>query len=166
MFLDQADRSAILRPAHQRRILEMYGIRVAVLVSSAETGGQYFLIEYVAPPTGIGPALHYHRHTEETFHVMAGQVHFQIGDERRLVQAGATVHAPAGVTHAFGNTGPAEAVVLNIQSPGGFDVYFDELEMLARTHPNVTDEVRQRIAQIADKYDVVTVGPPPGMQNR
>src|SRR5687767_10451065 len=53
---------------------------------------------------GTGPALHRHPY-EETFIIEEGEARFTIGEETIDVRAGRIVVAPAGMAHAFVNTG-------------------------------------------------------------
>ena len=138
------------------------GVRMRILVSGIETGGSYTILEYVAPPTGLGPPLHFHRTMEESFHVIEGELNFQVNDQTIAAKAGTFLHIPAGVPHAFWNIGAQPAKFVGTISPGGFENYLIELFELARQHPNPTHDLRPLIAQIGDKYDQVIVGPPPG----
>jgi mannose-6-phosphate isomerase-like protein (cupin superfamily) len=69
----------------------------------ADVGARVCVIVVDAAP-GEGPRLHRHPY-EEVFVVLAGEVTFVLGDERRVARAGETVVAPSGVPHRFTNTG-------------------------------------------------------------
>lgn len=157
-----AVREGFIKPLDGVERVEAWGVRIAIVVSSTDTGGKYTVMEYTSPPTGIGPALHLHREMEETFHVLEGQLHFQLGSKRLLAKPGTMVHAPAGVPHAFWNTGPGDARMLVTFSPGGFENYMLELLELARANPHPTPDIRQLLGKIGDQYDQVVLGPPPG----
>ena len=144
--------------------METWGVRMRILASSAETGGAYTVLEYTAPPTGLGPPLHIHRRQEESFHVVEGELNFQVNDQRLIAPAGTFLHIPAGVPHAFWNTSTQPAKFIGTISPGGFENYLIELFELASKHPTVTNDIRPLIAQIGNKYDQVIVGPPPGVR--
>ncbi|MFN8224804.1 MAG: cupin domain-containing protein [Gaiellales bacterium] len=66
------------------------GTDVSVIVVEAEPGD--------------GPALHRHPYAE-LFVVIEGEATFTVGGLQRRVTAGETLLAPAGVPHAFRNTG-------------------------------------------------------------
>ncbi len=68
-----------------------------------DIGARVSVIAVDAAP-GAGPRLHRHPY-EEVFVVLEGEATFTLGDERRLVHAGEVVVAPAGVAHAFVNSG-------------------------------------------------------------
>ena len=61
-------------------------------------------IIFVDAAPGRGPSLHRHPYAE-VFIVQEGRATFVLGDEEREVSAGEIVIAPAGMPHAFTNTG-------------------------------------------------------------
>jgi mannose-6-phosphate isomerase-like protein (cupin superfamily) len=69
----------------------------------ADIGGSVSVIAVDAPP-GAGPRLHRHPY-EEVFVVLEGEATFILGDTEYVARAGEVVVAPAGVAHAFVNTG-------------------------------------------------------------
>ena len=161
-----APRPPVVLPPERQQSLGTWGVTVKVLLTAADTGGRYGVIEYVAPPTGLGPPLHLHREMEESFHMQEGTIHFRLGDQTVAAGPGTFVHVPAGVPHAFWNEGPGPARYFGTFAPGGFENYFAELCELAEAHPAPTLDIRPLIAQLGDKYDVVVVGPPPGAAGR
>ena len=58
---------------------------------------------------GAGAPLHAHEGVDEIFILLEGALEFQLGDERRLVEADHTIAIPAGVRHAFVAVGPSPA---------------------------------------------------------
>lgn len=50
--------------------------------------------------------LHVHHADDEAWHVISGALRFRFGGQHVVARAGATVLAPAGVPHTFGNAGP------------------------------------------------------------
>jgi mannose-6-phosphate isomerase-like protein (cupin superfamily) len=68
-----------------------------------EIGARVSVIAVHASP-GAGPRLHRHPY-EEVFVVLDGEATFTLGDHERVVRGGEVVVAPAGVPHAFTNTG-------------------------------------------------------------
>jgi quercetin dioxygenase-like cupin family protein len=62
---------------------------------------------------GEGPSLHRHPYAE-TFIIQEGQVTFTIGDETIEAHAGEIVVAPAGIPHAFVNSGPGVLRSVNV----------------------------------------------------
>jgi quercetin dioxygenase-like cupin family protein len=151
----------VRRPADRRRFGHA-GVEFTILVAGEETGGRYSIIEYTAPPTGLGPPLHLHREMEETFHVLEGTLTFQLGHERITAPADTVVHMPAGVPHAVWNAGPTPTRFIGTFSPGGFEQYLCALLELAKSNPGNERDLRPLIAKVGEKYDQVVLGPPPG----
>jgi len=71
---------------------------------------------YCARP-GQGQRPHVHHGEDKTYHVLEGRGEFQVGGERRVLGAGGTVLAPAGVEHGLTNPGPDDLVVLVVIAP-------------------------------------------------
>jgi len=51
---------------------------------------------------------HVHPHQEERFTIIAGEAHFTVNGEERVMRAGETIVVPAGVRHAEANHGSVE----------------------------------------------------------
>ncbi len=64
---------------------------------------------------GQGPRLHRHPY-DETWVVQAGNLTFQLGDERHRAGPGDIVIAPPGVPHKFTNDGPERASLVCIHA--------------------------------------------------
>lgn len=68
-----------------------------------DIGAGVSIIAIDAAP-GTGPRLHRHPY-EEVFVVLEGEATFTLGDAQQAAHAGDVVVAPAGVPHAFTNSG-------------------------------------------------------------
>lgn len=68
---------------------------------------------------GDSPPLHLHRREDEIFHVLEGEVRFQVGDRTVLAGAGDTVVGPKGVPHSF-RIESEEARLLTLDTAGDF----------------------------------------------
>src|SRR6266852_3547146 len=86
------------------------GERIVVRQSGVETDGQLLAFDLFLPPSGHVPATHAHPIQEERFTVIAGQMRFQIGPRRMVVDPGETIVVKPGTAHWFGNVGPDPAV--------------------------------------------------------
>ena len=69
---------------------------------------------------GEGPRLHRHPY-REVFVVLEGEATFTLGDEQRVVTAGAVVVAPPGVPHRFVNSGTGRLRQVDIHEHPRFD---------------------------------------------
>ena len=109
--------------------LEARGSVMLFKAVSAVTNGRLSAMERSLPAGGRLPPVHSHPDREEFFYVLAGVVTFLIDGHQRSGGAGCAVVVPGDVPHTFGNTGPEEARLLVIHSPG-LDDYFRELQTL------------------------------------
>jgi quercetin dioxygenase-like cupin family protein len=144
------------------RPFEFWGVQVRVLVRGKRIRGNYTIIEYTAPPTGMGPPVHYHRGMDESFYVLEGRMNFLIGEKRIVAAAGDFFHIPPGLAHAFWNTSEEPARMIVTFSPGGFEELFADLAEIATDFPIPNAEARTRVTTLDEKYDQIVVAPPPG----
>ena len=116
-----------------------------------ETGSGLFVIEHKDLGHG-GPPVHFHRHQEEWFYVMEGEVLFQVGDSRKWLGAGESLLGPRGVPHGFVGVGEKPAHMIIAFSPAGkMEAFFREAAV-----PNGPP----MDARLFAKYDMHYVGPP------
>jgi quercetin dioxygenase-like cupin family protein len=100
------------------------------LVPSDSTGGQISVFRFRAPG-GFGPPRHVHTREDEVFHVLDGEVCFEIDGRRLLGGPGTTVWMPRGVPHGF-RIQSATATMLGIITPGSYEHLFRALGSPAR----------------------------------
>ncbi|HYI20415.1 MAG TPA: cupin domain-containing protein [Solirubrobacteraceae bacterium] len=118
-------------PAAQRGPRWFFGMLATPRATAAETGGQYSVMEILAPP-GLGTPLHVHYNEDEGFYVLEGSVTITVGDE--LVELGPGQHAfgPRNIPHRF-DVGPDGARMLWVLTPGGFEDFVEEASVPAET---------------------------------
>jgi quercetin dioxygenase-like cupin family protein len=86
-------------------------------------------VEFELRPGFEGPHAHIHKRHVDAFYVVAGEPHFQAGDETVRGEPGMLVAAPPGVVHSFSNPGPMPARLVNIHAPScGFHEYLHVME--------------------------------------
>jgi quercetin dioxygenase-like cupin family protein len=107
-------------------VLRLVGDDYRILITGAESGGQYFVFEADVPPD-MGPPAHIQTREDEAFYVLDGEITFSIGSEKRKVSAGGFVHVPRGVAHSFKNETSQPAKVLIWFSPAGIEKMFEQL---------------------------------------
>jgi quercetin dioxygenase-like cupin family protein len=78
--------------------------------TSADTGGEYVLVECVVAPGGVVAAAHVHPRQTERFEVIEGSVGFRTGNGEIVATAGEKITVPAGTPHKFWNAGDSDAV--------------------------------------------------------
>jgi quercetin dioxygenase-like cupin family protein len=93
-----------------------------ILVSGAQTGGRYCLIDMTVLPGGGPPP---HRHDfEEMFALLEGEIEFTFRGKSMKAGAGSTVNIPANAPHAFRNASDMPARLLCMGAPAGLDEFF------------------------------------------
>ncbi len=66
---------------------------------------------------GQAQKAHAHADSDKIYHVLSGAVRVQVGSEARVLGAGHTAVAPAGVEHGVQNDGPGPASLLVVMAP-------------------------------------------------
>jgi hypothetical protein len=105
-------------------------------------------VEHPVPPGALAPP-HTHTREDEFSYVLEGEIGARIGDEVVQATPGCYVLKPRGIPHAFWNTGPQPARIIEIISPPGFDMYFAEMSGLLE-HSGPPDP--EAIARLAENY--------------
>jgi quercetin dioxygenase-like cupin family protein len=77
--------------------------------TSADTDGEYVLVECIVRPGGFVAGAHVHPRQTETFRVLSGTVGFRAGRKKIIAQAGDTITVEPGTVHKFWNAGEDEA---------------------------------------------------------
>ena len=97
--------------------------RTAFKLIARDTGGQFSLLEWSLDPWQCGPDLHAHNF-DEAFYVLAGEVVFQVGEERYVLGPRQVAWMPRNTPHSFSNAGPETAAGLTVSTPGGLETIF------------------------------------------
>jgi mannose-6-phosphate isomerase-like protein (cupin superfamily) len=138
------------------------GVAMKILLSSAETGGQFSLIEGLMPPGGDG-GLHIHTNEDESMHLLEGTLNVTIGGRDFTVAPGETYFAPRGIPHRLRNPGKTSARGLLVTTPGGFDAFVARagfpLGADIPASPPSFDRMEQMLA-LAAEFGIVIVAPP------
>ena len=113
-------------------LLGISGTRYSVRITSADTGGEFSVVEVVLPPGAVGAAPHSHREHSEHFQVGAGEITFIVGDDERVVAGDGWVTIPRGVRHGFRNDGEVDALYRCAFTPAGYEDYFRQIDAAVR----------------------------------
>ncbi len=124
-----------------------------VVDAAASEGRLAAAIEHVPP--GMPHGRHIHRHRDEFFYVVSGELEFALGDSREVVGAGSTVFAPRGTPHSFANPAGGTAVMLAIWVPGDIEGMYQEW---AEAFPLGAPFDQERFVEIWRRYDTEPVG--------
>ena len=136
------------------------GDRYSFLVTGAQSGGAYFILEAFVPPGG-GPPPHIHQREEECFYLLSGHLTMTLGERQLKVSAGDFVQIARGTVHTFVNDGDEIARMLAIFSPAGMEHWMTEaldpaLDRVS-TPPPPTPEMIARMIAAAPHNGVVFV---------
>ncbi len=135
--------------------LQVFADTIFIKVSSRDTGGTTACwIEKV--PSQAGTPVHKHGDCGETAYILKGQFKISADGDIREIGPGECAHFPVGCVHALKNISDEEGEMLVTISPGGFEVFFEEISKNGLTPP---DDM-PAIAKLAGKYRMDIVGPP------
>ena len=87
--------------------------------------------------------------------VTEGKLRVQIGEEFIDLSAGDLVSVPRGVAHTFANIEKEPARVINVMTPGGFDLVLEEIAGLPPGPPDA-----EKLKEMGARHRVEFVGPP------
>jgi quercetin dioxygenase-like cupin family protein len=118
-----------------------FGMLAEIKATSADTGGQFTVVEVTCGHNYQG-VRHVHHHEDEGFWLLDGQMDLEVGGNHTLMHVGDYAFGPRNIPHAF-SAGPAGCRVLFILTPGGFEnlIMATSMPAAARTVPPPSDEV-------------------------
>ena len=158
------DPAPYTRSSEEGEAFWFFGGLVTVKASAQQTGGRFALTEQLFPG-GIATPLHSQPEDDESFYVLEGEVTFYLEDGQPLpAYAGAFVHVPAGVPHAF-QVNSDSARILNVTT-AQHERFFRATSDPApeRVIPPEAPPDMDRLMAAAQAYGVEILGPPPGAQ--
>ncbi|HEY0512220.1 MAG TPA: cupin domain-containing protein [Thermoanaerobaculia bacterium] len=126
-----------------------YATQMTVRLTTPETGGGYALMEMRHPP-GVGPALHVHPRSAESFYVLDGRYKFFRDEETVEASPGMAVTIPAGVPHRY-VSGPDGGRIL-VMTPPGLEEYFWTVSKLLQKGPVSMDEEFAIAARLGQEF--------------
>jgi quercetin dioxygenase-like cupin family protein len=125
---------------------------IKCIVSAADTEGRIAVFEEIVEP-GIGPPRHTHRNQLEIFHLLEGNLRFEIDGEIIELEAGAAAVVPVGAVHAFRNIGSKPARIhFELLPARESEEAFDQLV--------AAGDAIEDIASFFDRYGMDLIGPP------
>ena len=141
----------------QGQSLSVVGDTYRILISGEQTDNNYAVIDMLIPPGG-GPGPHAHKHIQEMFYVVEGEIDFKMEEGSYTAKAGSFVNIPlGGAVHSFKNTSDNVAHMLCTVVPAGLESFFQEIGKSVESGkflpPAVpTREEIEKIKSIAEKY--------------
>lgn len=116
------------------------GLGVRFMITGAQSGGGFTLLEQPLAPRALAAPLHRHSREDEYTFVLTGRIGALLGDEVVFGEPGDLIFKPRGQWHTYWNASDEESRMLEIVSPAGFEGYFEELIALStqgRPQPDV-----------------------------
>jgi quercetin dioxygenase-like cupin family protein len=102
------------------------GDTYTTLLSGAQTGGTFAMLEALVPAQ-TGPPPHIHHAEDETFILLEGVLDFYVVDDVHRAEADSVIFVPRGTRHHFSNVGDGLARMLFMYSPAGMEGMFSEI---------------------------------------
>ena len=126
-------------------------------LTAKDSGGTLSAFELSALPQ-TGPYLHVHHREDEWYYVLSGEFLFKAGGESHTLPTGASIWLPRDVPHTWANTSNAEAKLILVCQPGGFEKFFEEMgNEMAKVS---SDAAMQKMKDVMAKYGMELLGPP------
>jgi quercetin dioxygenase-like cupin family protein len=125
---------------------------------AADTGGALGLVE-ASLYQGFGPPLHVHRHEDEAFYVIEGQIRFRLADEEFVAGPGSWVWGPRDIPHTF-KVESEHARGLILVTPGGFERMFEigGVPVSESPEPPVQEYDPEHTIAISKQFDFEVIG--------
>lgn len=126
-------------------------------LTSEDSGGACTAFELSALPQ-TGPYLHVHHREDEWYYVLSGEFLFKAGGEPYHLPAGASIWLPRGIPHVWANTSAAEAKLILVCQPGGFEKFFEEMGNAMEKVDSASAPAKMH--EVMAKYGMELLGPP------
>jgi quercetin dioxygenase-like cupin family protein len=118
---------------------DAHGIRIKLY--SEETNGAISIIEQPFEP---GLLLLPHVHQNDVWlYILEGEMHARVGDEVVKATPGCWVMKPRLIPHTMWNAGPDPARLIEVYTPGGFELFFKDFGERIRQGPVGLDELNR-----------------------
>jgi quercetin dioxygenase-like cupin family protein len=149
----------LAQPEQQQKLEWIDGGVFAVLLDSAATDGQLTVGRFTVSE-GEAPPYHMHTREDEVFMLIKGSALVWSDDQEMELAEGGIVYPPKNVPHGYRITSDT-ADLLMICTPGGIEGMFRHAGRdMSDPRPEGYQISPQRMAEAADMYGQVVVGPP------
>ena len=128
--------------------VNVLGDHQVLKLAAGDTNGRVAAIVQDNPPNTRIPK-HVHANEDEIFHLLEGEMEFEVGTQTVVLKAGDLIFLPRGVPHSFKVVGTAHAKTHLTVVPAGIEKMFDELSQLPAGPPDMPT-----VARICGRYGV------------
>ena len=136
------------------RVLDILGNRLLEKAGSEDLGGGAAVFVQTVMPRN-GPPAHFHRHSDEFFYVLEGELDAWIGDRHVKLGPGMSATLPRGIVHRFDNLSDKPSKVLTVVTPAEGARFFEDLD---RQRPSLPRDLA-KLVEIVGRHDIEVVEP-------
>jgi quercetin dioxygenase-like cupin family protein len=136
------------------RVIDFGDNSARLLLSAAQTGGRFTLMELRADYEGGIPS-HVHTREDETFYILEGQFSFIAGGKLMLAGPGDCVFGPRNVIHSWRCISPQGGRAVLVATPGGFENFLAEMEAVFPPTP----ETMPAMFAVAERHGLTMLPP-------
>jgi mannose-6-phosphate isomerase-like protein (cupin superfamily) len=123
-------------------------IGVRFMIGGETSEEAFSLVEHPMSARALAAPLHRHTREDEYSYVLTGRMGALLGDDVLEAGPGDLVFKPRGEWHTFWNAGDEPCRILEIISPAGFELFFDELLELGGAFKADPEDM----AQLCERY--------------
>ena len=133
------------------------------MIDGSEAGERLSLVDHSMSPRALAAPLHRHTREDEYSFVLEGRMGALLGDEVVEAGPGDLVFKPRNQWHTFWNAGDEPCRLLEIISPAGFELFFEELSDMGGALAADPEE----LARLNERYGLEMLGDSvPGLLER
>jgi quercetin dioxygenase-like cupin family protein len=156
-------RSAVFLGPGEGPAISMGTMPLVFKALSAWTGGAFELHEQPIKE-GVLVAPHRHENQDQISYVVSGTLGFLVGDEEFEAPTGSFIWRPRQVTHALWNSGPGDARMLEMSSPGTeIEQFFNRFDDLTQAGGATAEAIAKLAAPYGISYELARI---PGLEAR
>jgi len=119
-----------------------------IKLSGNDTNGKFTIIENHNDP-GVGIPMHVHENEDEIFHILEGQMEFELQGKTNLLSKGDMIFLPRMVPHSFRVVGDIKCKAIVTVVPSGIEEMFESLSALPPGPPDF-----EKVAAICGKQGI------------
>src|SRR5215475_7255397 len=123
-------------------------IGVRFMIDGSESDERFSLVEHPMSPRALAAPLHLHTREDEYSYVLQGRMGALLGDDVVEAGPGDLVFKPRNQWHTFWNAGDEPCRILEIISPAGFELFFQQLVDMG----GVTQADPEALARLNESY--------------